>query len=264
MCATGKILRVLRFIPLYIYVLTSISGCATYSLHDSIQHAPRADAKRYPVLHKGRYLGQVNSSGIDYYIYDFANIIWKAPVGGIGFYVLVPRDEEDGEATIMSTSISPDHILACQGSSAENARRIFSREVLSQKKHLLNLPVYAYFTTNENEFSDGRSFEQIPMDQIRTDYPLVLGVVMANSKHTKGLRTAQVTNPGQSPTVWKWSGPRELRECLVPPTGGEKTLSQIGFLGYLVTVPVDILTSPFQLIFFGVAYIALKDGGLHY
>jgi hypothetical protein len=251
------------YVLMVIALLATGSGCATYALRDSIRHSPGADAKRYPGLGKGRYNGIVRSSGKTYDVYSIENMVWKAPEGGRGIDILMPADGDDGEAVLMSSPISPDYVRACQGLEAQAVLREFSRVILQQKQKLANVPAYVYFTRDATEFQEDRAFGQIPLAQVTADSPRVLGIVMANPKHPKSLLTARLANPGQAPPIWHWSKPRVVRECLVPAADNETILRNAGFLGYLVTVPVDVVTSPLQLIWLGIGLYVLRDG-LHY
>jgi hypothetical protein len=227
-----------RQLMLFLLLVTQLAlcSCATYFAHEGIQNLPEYDPSRIPFLIEGEYLGEANQGNVSFQHYYFPTFPWPA---WHGQYMHLFLSETQTEPIVINMdkrlSVKEPIIYFYK----ERKRTLIIDKTSSVKSKAL---LYVYHQSRETDLKD-------IIKSVATQ--------ALNSENEIAVVTLSYTKNGEQSafSVGKILRHGGLMES--PPLKGPYTLHDspyqsrwrhpLDYWLYIVSVPVDVVTSPLQL-----------------
>lgn len=223
---------------LTIFICFLVSGCiTTQALDRKIRNAPHTISGMIKYNY-GTYLGVITVKNKAVHAYCFVDPIYFGKDRKI--VVFAPVDQEQYKAAIILsyTTQDTDKYLKKHGMPAE---------LFSSHRWQGGIPALVYAGSTESDVLAFRGIDQSQTYKILNvdnSSPDVVGIILDKDDKAIQLRIGRRQIDKQSGNEWIWSSPYIVHDGITRPTLWERTWA----LGYLFTVPIDIVTLPIQII----------------
>lgn len=243
--AIGSCLALLCTLPV-------LGGCMTSALYQGIREAPRLKTGDYPALEKARFHGELAGTGVSFRAYLAHDPLWSGKNVSRRMTLLVPTDRGK-PALLVTRSVDPGGMPEDQNRIAACTKdALLAGAVVRTGIPPLPAPnpLDDVLVVVSKPAADGEA--SVRAGALRqagaANLAAVLLILYDESYRYRTLHTASRGSPGSADSGWEWSQPVPIVDCLPKPTGGWTVSRFLLPLGFLVTVPADIVTSPIQLL----------------
>lgn len=230
--------------------LPVLGGCMTSALYEGIRSAPRLKTEGYPAVDKARFHGELAGTGASFRAYLARDPLWTGKDVSRQMTLLVPSGRGN-PALLVTQSVYPhewpedqNRIAACT-KDARLAEAVVKMGIPPTPLPLADVLVWVSGLPASGE----KSVREAAVRQAEAaNITGVLLILYDGSYRYRTLQLATRGSRGSTASGWEWSPPLSIEDCLPKPTGGWTFSRFILPLGYLLTVPIDIVTSPIQLL----------------